>query len=138
MASNIETALAFFEACETGQGWAGCEAYCHADAGFAAQSGAIAQIATLADYAEWMKGLLVILPDGAYELTAFAEDAARETVVATAVFTGTHTGEGGPVPPTGKTTTSDYVYVIKFSEGKVSHMTKVWNDGWALQQLGWA
>jgi steroid delta-isomerase-like uncharacterized protein len=136
--SNIAVAQAFFEACETGQGAAGVAPFIHADATFSAQAGAIAEIATLADYADWMKGLLGILPDGAYELTAFAEDAARETVVASAVFTGTHTAEGGPVPATGQTTRSDYVYVIKFTGGKVSHMTKVWNDMWALKQLGWA
>jgi len=136
--SNIAVAQAFFEACETGQGAAGVAPFIHADATFSAQAGAIAEIATLADYADWMKGLLAILPDGAYELTAFAEDAARETVVASAVFTGTHTAEGGPVPATGQTTRSDYVYVIKFTGGKVSHMTKVWNDMWALKQLGWA
>ena len=63
MTSNIAVARAFFEACETGQGWDGCAAYATADAGFSAQSGAIAEITTLADYAEWMKGLLGILPD---------------------------------------------------------------------------
>ena len=138
MASNIAVAQAFFEACETGQGAAGVAPFIHADATFSAQAGAIAEIATLADYADWMKGLLAILPDGAYDLTAFAEDAARQTVVASAVFTGTHTAEGGPVTATGQAAQSDYVYVIKFSDGKVSHMTKVWNDGWALKQLGWA
>ena len=137
MASNIDVARAFFEACETGQGAAGVAPFIHADATFSAQSGAIAEIASLADYADWMKGLLGILPDGAYELTAFAEDEPRQTVVASAVFTGTHTAEGGPVPATGQTAQSDYVYVIRFSQGKVSHMTKVWNDGWALKQLGW-
>ena len=138
MASNIDTAMAFFEACETGQGAAGIAPYSQAAATFSAQSGAIADIATLAGYADWMKGLLGILPDGAYELTGFAEDTARDTVVASAVFTGTHTAEGGPVPATGQAAQSDYVYVMKFTDGKVSHMTKVWNDGWALKQLGWA
>lgn len=138
MTSNIDTATAFFEACETGKGAEGIAPYIHADATFSAQSGAIADIATLADYADWMKGLLGILPDGAYELTGFAEDAARGTVIASAVFTGTHTAEGGPVPATGQAAKSDYVYVISFKDGKVSHMTKVWNDGWALKQLGWA
>ena len=138
MTANTNAASAFFEACESGKGWTQCAQYCTPDATFSAQSGAIADIATLADYTEWMKGLLGILPDGAYELTAFAEDVGRETVVAAAVFTGTHTAEGGPVPATGQAAKSDYVYVIKLSNGKVSHMTKIWNDGWALKQLGWA
>jgi predicted ester cyclase len=136
--SAIDTARAFFAACETGQGWAECAAFCHADAGFSAQSGAIAAITTLAEYTEWMKGLLVIIPDGAYRLTGFAIDDERQTVIASAVFTGTHTGPNGPVPPTGKHATSDYVYVMQMEAGLVRHMTKVWNDGWALAQFGWA
>ncbi len=138
MTSHYDTAHAFFVACETGQGWAACAEYCHADATFSAQAGAIAEIAKVSDYAEWMKGLLAILPDGAYHLTAFAEDAERGTVVAAATFTGTHTADGGPVPPTGAKTTSDYAYVLTFTDGKVSHMTKIWNDLWALKELGWA
>ncbi|PZN95914.1 MAG: polyketide cyclase [Alphaproteobacteria bacterium] len=135
---SIATAEAFFIACETGKGWAGCSAYCHADAGFAAQADAIASITTLADYAEWMKGLLVPVPDGAYHLTGFAYDAARDTVIASAVFTGTNSAAGGLSPPTGKAAQSDYVYVIALEDGRVRHMTKVWNDAWALRQLGWA
>jgi len=85
-----------------------------------------------------MKGLLTMLTDGAYELMGFAEDAERDTVIASAVFTGTHDGADGPVPATGQAARSDYAYVMKFRDGKVSHMTKIWNDGWALKQLGWA
>ena len=55
-----------------------------------------------------------------------------------AVFKGTHTGEGGPVPPTGKAAASDYVYVFDFDGEKIRHMTKIWNDLPALQDLGWA
>ncbi len=33
------------------------------------------------------------------------------------VFTATHTGEGGPMPPTGKSTRTDYVYVMEFEDG---------------------
>jgi predicted ester cyclase len=138
VAADFDVAQAFFEACETGQGWDACAQYCLPEATFTAQSGAISDITTLSAYTDWMKGLLGILPDGSYEVTGFAHDAERGTVVAAAVFTGTHTGEGGPVPPTGKTTKSDYVYVIKLDQGKVSHMTKIWNDGWALKELGWA
>ena len=48
-------------------------------------------------YRDWMKGLLTILPDGRYELKSFAADEERNNVIAYAVFSGTHTGEGGPV-----------------------------------------
>lgn len=132
-------ALAFFDACETGQGWETCQAWCAEDASFSAQSGAIADITTLSGYCEWMKGLLTILPDGKYTVKSFGMDEERNAAVAYAVFSGTHTGDGGPVPPTGKQTQSDYVYHIAFNEnGKIGHMTKIWNDGAALAELGWS
>lgn len=62
-----------------------------------------------------MKGLLGPIPDGRYELTAFAMGADRGTVVA-----------------------SDYAYVMRFDGERIAHMTKIWNDAQALRQLGWA
>ena len=138
MSANTETARSFFEACETGKGWDGCSAYCHADASFSAQSGVLLEINTLEGYAEWMKGLLTPIPGGHYELKFFAEDEERGCVAAFAVFHGTQTGPGGPGEPTGKTVAADYVYAMDFSDGKISHMTKVWNDNISLEQLGWA
>jgi predicted ester cyclase len=132
-----ETARAFFEACETGEGWEGCSRYCHPEAGFSAQAEPLADVRTLPDYTEWMKGALVLMPDGRYELKAFATDQERSSVCAYAVYSGTHTGEGGPVPPTGKSMSTDYVYVMEFDDGKISHMTKIWNAGWAMKELGW-
>lgn len=85
-----------------------------------------------------MKGALVPIPDGRYELKAFATDPARGTVVASATFHGTRTGEGGPVAPRGKAVASDYVYLMKFDGDRLGHITKVWNDTQALRQLGWA
>jgi steroid delta-isomerase-like uncharacterized protein len=133
-----QTARAFFEACETGQGWQACRQWCADDASFACQADALADVTTLAAYADWMKGLLGPIPDGRYDLKAFAMDEDRGTAVAAAVFIGTHTAEGGPVPPTGKSVRADYVYVFDFDAGKVSHMTKVWNDVHTLRALGWA
>ncbi|MEM9565987.1 MAG: ester cyclase [Actinomycetota bacterium] len=138
MGSIAETAREFFEACETGKGWDGCAPYCHDGATFAAQSEPLMEIADLAGYAEWMKGLLTFVPDGSYDLKAFAVDDERQSVVAYAVFSGTHTGEGGPLPPTGKSTSSDYVYVMEFDGDKIRHMTKIWHSGLAMQELGWA
>jgi len=134
----IETAREFFEACETGKGWKGCAASCHEGATFACQADALAKTTTLEAYAEWMKGLLGPIPDGRYELKAFAADEARNTVVAAAVFHGTNTGPGAANPPTGKAVATDYAYVIRFDGGKIRHMTKVWNDVPALRALGWA
>lgn len=136
--TNSDTATTFFEACETGKGWDVCQQWCQPDATFSCQAGALADIKTLAAYSDWMKGLLTPVPDGRYKLTAFATDEARGTVVAAAEFHGTQTGEGGPVPPTGKSVVSDYVYVMHLKGDKITHMTKIWNDVHALRGLGWA
>jgi predicted ester cyclase len=138
MADMNATAMQFFEACETGKGWAGCEPFCTADATFAAQAEPLARVHTLEAYTEWMKGLLAFMPDGRYELKSFATDEARQNVSAYGVFTATHTGQGGPVPPTGKRTRTDYVYVMEFAGGRIRHMTKIWNAPWAMKELGWA
>jgi predicted ester cyclase len=138
MPNITETAHDFFDACETGKGWAGCQAYCTPDASFAAQAEPLADTRTLAGYCDWMAGLLTFVPDGSYEIKSFATDVERDSVCAFGVFSGTHTGEGGPCPPTGKSTQSDYVYVMEFAGGKIRHMTKIWNSGWAVHELGWA
>ena len=96
MNSIKETAERFFDACETGKGWAGCQQYCVPDATFSAQAAAYG------------------------------------------VFRGTHTAQGGPVPPTGETVEADYVYVMQFDGDKIRHMTKIWNDAFSMKQLGWA
>jgi len=132
-----EIAEQFFDACETGKGWEVCGQYCHPNATFSAQAEALAGVDTLEAYTEWMKGLLTPLPDGRYELRSFAVDEGRKSVAAYAVFRGTHTGEGGPVPPTGKRVEADYVYVMQFEGERIRHMTKIWNDGLSLKQLGW-
>ena len=136
MIAITETAQAFFTACEAGHGWEACKPYCTENATFAAQAEPLADIKTLAGYADWMKGLMTVLTDGHYELKSFATDAERQNVCAFAVFTGTHLA-GGPIPPTGKTTHSDYVYVMQFDGASISHMTKIWNAGFALKELGW-
>ena len=41
------------------------------------------------------------------------------------------------MPATGKSTSTDYVYVMEFEDGKISHMTKIWNAGMAMKDLGW-
>jgi predicted ester cyclase len=138
MASIRSTAERFFDACETGKGWDGCAPYCLAGATFTSQTDALAGIETLEAYTEWMKNLLTPLPDGIAEVKSFAVDEVRNNVAVYGVFRGTHTGEGGPVAPTGKSAAADYVYVIDFDKDKISHMTKIWNDGYTMRQLGWA
>jgi len=138
MTSIRDVADKFFVACETGKGWEVCKAYCTPQATFAAQAEPLSDVKSLQQYCDWMKGLFGIMPDGRYELRSFATDDARHNVVAYAVFYGTHTGQGGPVPATGKHVATDYVYVMHFDGDKIRHMAKIWNSGLAMKALGWA
>jgi hypothetical protein len=141
IASNTtiaDTAAAFFEACESGQGWAECARYCTPDAAFAAQSEALAEVTTIEDYSNWMQGLHTFMSDVSYDIEGFGVDAQRNCVVISAVFRGTHSGDGGPLPATGKSTASDYAYTLRFDGDKIARMTKIWHSGMAMQELGWA
>ena len=102
---------------------------CTPNASFVAQSEPLTDVRTLEQYTDWMKGLLTFMPDGRYVVKAFATDEERKSVCAYGVFSATHTGQGGPCPPTGKSTTTDYVYVMEFDGNKIWHMTKTWNAG---------
>ena len=138
MSSITAIARTFFEACETGKGWEGCSEYCTADATFSAQAEPLLDVKSVEQYAEWMKHAFTFLPDAGYEIKSFATDEERRSVCAYAVFSATHTGEGGPCPPTGKSTSTDYVYVMEFDgDNKVRHVTKIWHAGLAMKGLGW-
>ena len=138
MSEILESARQFYEACETGQGWDVCKVFCDPDATFSSQANALSEISTLEGYCEWTKNILTPIPDGHYELKFFAADEAGESVTAVAVFHGTQTGQGGPVPPTNNTVATDYVYHMVFDGDRIKHMTKIWNDSFCLEQLGWS
>ena len=138
MSAIRDTAGQFFEACEDGRGWDACRQFCHTDATFSSQTGALEGIDTLEAYTDWMQGMITVIPDGNYELRSLGVDEERNNVSAYGIYRGTHTGEGGPVPPTGKSFEADYVYVMQFDGDRIRHMTKIWNDGISLRQLGWA
>ena len=138
MSAIRQIAERFFEACESGKGWDACQEFCHPDATFSVEAAALADVTTVQAYTDWLKGFCTLVPDARYELKSFAVDEERHNVTAFAVFHGTHTGEGGPIPPTGKSVATDYVYCMDFDGDRIRHMTKIWNDGLALQQLGWA
>ncbi len=95
-------AMKFFEACETGKGWEGCKQYCRPGATFVAQAEPLAEIGSLQQYTDWMKGMLTPIPDGRYELKSLATDEERHSVCAYGVFYGTHSGQGRPLPPYGQ------------------------------------
>lgn len=136
--SMADTAAAFFEACESGQGWAECARYCTPDATFAAQSEALAEVTSIEAYSNWMQGLHTFMSDVSYDIEGFGVDTERSCVVLYAIFRGTHSGDGGPLPATGKSTSSDYAYSLQFEGDKIARMTKIWHSGLAMQELGWA
>src|SRR5262249_48747578 len=113
MAAIQNVARQFFEECEAGKGWAGGKAYCKPSATFLAQAEPLADVKTLEGYADWMQGMMKMMPDGHYDLKCWGVDPERSSIIAYATFIATHTGPGGP-PPTGKTTRSDYVYCMAF------------------------
>jgi hypothetical protein len=137
MTSITKVAEAFFDACETGRGWEVCSLYCTPNATFAAQAEPLLDVTTLAQYTDLVKGFVTVCPDAHYELRSFATDLTRNNVAAYAVFHATHTGPGGPVEATGRSFSTDYVYVMQFEDDKIIHMTKIWNAGLAMKDLGW-
>lgn len=136
--SITDTAQSFFDACEAGKGWEVCKAWCHDGASFSCQADALLEITSLEGYVGWAASLLTPMPDIHPEIKSVGTDAKRNSVSIFATIHGTHTGEGGPVPATGKKASGDYVYVLQFDGDKISGMTKIWNDGFTLRQLGWA
>jgi predicted ester cyclase len=136
--SITESARQFMDACDRGLGWEECAQYCHDGATFSVQADALADISTIEGYVGWARDLLTPVPDGAYELKSISADEERSVVTAFAVFSGTQSGPGPVDPPTGKYASSDYVYVMEFDGDRIRHITKIWNDGHALRQLGWA
>lgn len=138
MSTLVNTAMAFFETCESGKGWEQCQQYCHDDAIFNVHATSLEHYKTVAEYSESLPHLMKILPDAHYKLINVAVDEERETVIVFARFYGTHTGIDEPVPATGKSLATNYGFVMRLQDGKVAEVTKVWNDGHAHVQLGWA
>jgi predicted ester cyclase len=136
--SITESARRFVDGCDSGRGWEDCAQYCHDGATFSVQADALGEISTVEGYVGWARDLLTPVPDGSYELKSLTTDQERSIVAAFAVFSGTQTGPGPVDPPTGKSIASDYVYVMEFEGDRIRHMTKIWNDGHGLRQLGWA
>jgi len=138
--SAIDNATRFFHACESLEGWQGCEQFVAPGASFTAQCEPLTEISTVAEYCEWMaaigKGPLI---GCSYELIASAYDESTRTALFSGIFIAKHSGEGGPVEPTGKQTRSDYVYAITIGEDDlVTKLVKVWNAPWAMRELGWS
>lgn len=135
----FENARKFFTACESSQGWAGCRQYVVDGAPFVAQSEPLVEVNTVEAYCDWMAAIgNVTAPGATYDLHAACYDEGTRTALFFATFHARHTGEGGPVPPTGRETHTDYVYALTMNaDGKVERMVKVWNAPWAMRELGW-
>lgn len=135
----LENATNFFHNCDSLKGWEACKDYVAENAKFNAQSEPLVEITTVKDYVDWMYGLgRTTMPGCSYEVTASAYDENNKIALFFSTFTGMHSGDGGPIPPTNKTTITDYVYALKMNtDGKIESMTKIWNAPWALRELGW-
>ncbi|NQU35943.1 MAG: hypothetical protein HQ521_22155 [Bacteroidetes bacterium] len=135
----FEKAEKFFHTCESLEGWDSCKDFVAENAEFIAQSEPLTEVTTVKGYVDWVTGFgTVTAPGSTYELHAAGFDEANKTAIFFATYKATHKGEGGPVPPTNKTTHTHYVYAIKMNDdGKVVSMTKIWNASWALRELGW-
>jgi hypothetical protein len=138
--SAFDNATRFFHACESLQGWDGCKEFVAPGAAFEAQCEPLVDVATVEAYCDWLAGLgKGPLSGCSYALHASSYDETSRTALFFGTFTGKHVAEGGPVPPTGKETRTDYVYALTMGDdGKVAKMRKIWNAPWALQELGWA
>jgi hypothetical protein len=106
--SAFETATKFFHACESLEGWEGCKGYVGDGATFTAQCEPLVDIDTVEAYCEWMAGLgNGPLKGCVYEINGSSYDEANKMAIFYATITGTHVGDGGPVPPTNKQTVTD-------------------------------
>lgn len=137
--SAFDNATKFFHACESLKGWGECTQYVAEGAKFSAQCEPLVDVATVEEYVNWMTGFGTTTAAGcSYELHASAYDESNSTAIFFATFTGSHVGEGGPVPPTGKEANATYVYVFEMNgDNKIERMQKVWNAPWSMKELGW-
>lgn len=89
---------------------------------------------TVKEYVDWCEGFGKIYPGASFTVRFKAFDEATSTAIFVCTYHAKHSGEGGPVAPTNKSTDSDYVYMLKFNdEDKVESMHKTWNDS----KLSW-
>ena len=58
-----------------------------------------------------------------FDVEGFAHDEERELVLIYGIYQGVITMSETPQP-----FETDYVYILKFSDGKIRHVTKVWQD----------
>ncbi len=136
--NTIESiATDFHHACMTGKGWPACQPYCTPDATFTHEGELFADIHTLEAYAAFLASAFTPVPDFRHEVLSVGVDQRQQRVLIHYLIRGTHTGEGFPVPPTGKSMESRCVLILHFQNERIRHAAKVWNDHEMMKQVGW-
>jgi len=136
--TTIETtATSFHHACMTGKGWQECQQYCSPDATFTHEGEMFADIHSLEAYAAFLENAFTPVPDFRHEVLSVGVDERQQRVLVHYLIRGTHTGEGLPVPPTGKSMETHCVLILYFENERIRHATKVWNDHEMMKQVGW-
>ena len=130
-------ATSFHDACMTGKGWQECQQYCTTDATFTHEGTMFADVETLAAYADFLARIATPVPDFRHEVLSVGVDERQRRVLIHYLIRGTHTGEGLPFPPTGKSMESRCMLVMYFNNDRIDHAEKVWNDHAMMQQVGW-
>ena len=81
------------------------------------------EIDSLDNYTEWMAEVHKHITDISFDVEGFAHDESRNVVLICGIYRGVITMSETPHP-----FETDYVYALKFNEGKIIHVTKVWQD----------
>lgn len=135
----LDNALGFFHACESAQGWAGCQAYVAENATFHSAALSYAEMGTLKDYCEQIRQVFTTVFAGStYELAAHAYDADSGKVLLQGTSYARHTGEGGPVPANEQQATIPFAYVMTMdADNRIAHLEKIYDEVSGRRQLGW-
>ena len=125
MTSNkiMEAAKQFYFACENGTGWTNCHPYCHPDATFSSEAKTLQEIDNLNHYTEWMAEIHKHMIDISFDVVGFAFDEERKVFLIYGIYRGVITMRETP-----QAFETDYFYILKFTDGKISRVTKVWQD----------
>jgi len=124
-----------------GHGWEAWQPYCHPDATFrkvGTSSVGMEVHESLPAFAESTKVMAALFPDIREEVRSLAIDEEQDIAIAHVVIKGTHTGDGGPVPPSGKAFEVDVAYVMHLDGDRLRHLTMIMHDLVVDKQLGWA
>jgi len=116
------------------QKWDELDKYIAADFHRYSQATPDAEINSLDDMKKFMKEWYTSFPDAKMELRMVA---AEDSLVAIWVtFAGTHLGQMGPFPPTGKQMESETFGFFRVEDGLIKESWVTWDNVAGLKQLG--